>query len=189
MVRSYLVFSIQIHIWRSISTIWLPDASSIWILVILYTLTRFHNCLTLSITTDYASQMVRFFNGQPFKNLSRKCTVFKWSDFVSSLYLLKFQAPFYPKEAESKGATASDYGFVFGVYELFVFIASPILGKYMSKFGAKRVFNVGLLTIGSCCIAFGLLVTTSIYVISISHCRIREISFQFKNVIGIFSSY
>ena len=70
-----------------------------------------------------------------------------------------FQAPFYPKEAEKKGATASDYGFVFGVYELFVFIASPIMGKNMGKFGAKRVFNAGLLTIGTCCIMFGLLVT------------------------------
>lgn len=73
--------------------------------------------------------------------------------------ILIFQAPFYPKEAEKKGATASDYGFVFGVYELFVFIASPIMGKNMGKFGAKRVFNAGLFTIGTCCIMFGLLVT------------------------------
>jgi MFS family permease len=70
-----------------------------------------------------------------------------------------FQPLFFPKEAESKGATASDYGFVFGLYELVVFISSPILGKNMKRLGAKRVFNAGILVIGSCYIIFGLLVS------------------------------
>ena len=38
-----------------------------------------------------------------------------------------------------------------------VFIASPILGKNLSRFGAKKVFNIGILTTGTCCILFGLL--------------------------------
>ena len=33
-----------------------------------------------------------------------------------------FQAPFYPIEAERKGATATEYGLVFGVFELTVFL-------------------------------------------------------------------
>lgn len=32
------------------------------------------------------------------------------------------QAPFYPKEAAAKGATPAEYGFVFGVIHLAIFI-------------------------------------------------------------------
>ena len=31
------------------------------------------------------------------------------------------------------------------------------IGKHLSRFGAKRVFNIGILTTGTCCILFGLL--------------------------------
>ena len=77
------------------------------------------------------------------------------------LYILTslFQAPFFPKEAEKKGATPSDYGLVFGLNELVIFIASPIMGKNMQKLGAKRVFNSGIIIVGSCYIVFGLLVS------------------------------
>ena len=54
-------------------------------------------------------------------------------------------------------ATATEYGLVFGIFELTVFIVSPIIGKNLSKYGAKRVFNIGILTTGTCCILFGLL--------------------------------
>ena len=60
-------------------------------------------------------------------------------------------------EAEKKGATATEYGLVFGIFELTVFIVSPILGKNLSRVGAKRVFNIGILTTGTCSILFGLL--------------------------------
>ena len=46
---------------------------------------------------------------------------------------------------------------MFGIFELTVFIASPILGKNLGRFGAKRVFNIGILTTGTCSILFGLL--------------------------------
>ena len=42
-------------------------------------------------------------------------------------------APFFPMEAESKGASTSYSGFVFGVYSLAAFIFSPIFGKYGVK--------------------------------------------------------
>ena len=82
--------------------------------------------------------------------------VFALADFCSAV-CVSLQAPFYPQEAEKKGATPTEYGLVFGIFELTVFIASPLLGKYLSRLGAKRVFNAGILTTGTCSILFGLL--------------------------------
>jgi hypothetical protein len=36
-----------------------------------------------------------------------------------------------------KGSNATEYGLVFGVFELVVFIISPIYGQYMNKIGPK----------------------------------------------------
>lgn len=46
------------------------------------------------------------------------------------------------------GATATEYGLVFGVFELTVFLVSPFLGMQINKVGAKRMFNFGILTTG-----------------------------------------
>ena len=46
---------------------------------------------------------------------------------------------------------------MFGIFELTVFFVSPLIGKHLNRFGAKRVFNIGILTTGTCCILFGLL--------------------------------
>lgn len=35
-------------------------------------------------------------------------------------------------QAENKGATATEYGLVFGVFELVVFLISPVYGKHVS---------------------------------------------------------
>ena len=45
------------------------------------------------------------------------------------------QAPFYPKEAAAKGATPAEYGFVFGVIHLAIFIWYVIIHT-----GAKTHF-------------------------------------------------
>jgi len=82
--------------------------------------------------------------------------VFAIADFCSAV-CVSLQAPFYPQEAEEKGATATEYGLVFGVFELTVFIVSPLLGKNLRRLGAKRVFNLGILTTGSCSVLFGVL--------------------------------
>jgi len=82
--------------------------------------------------------------------------VFIVAEFCSAV-CVSLQAPFYPHEAEAKGATATEYGLVFGVFELTVFIISPILGKNLRKLGAKRVFNMGILTTGTCSVLFGVL--------------------------------
>ncbi|CAG7829177.1 unnamed protein product, partial [Allacma fusca] len=55
--------------------------------------------------------------------------VFSLADFFSAI-IISLQAPFFPQEAEQKGATATEFGLVFGVFELVVFITSPIYGKY-----------------------------------------------------------
>jgi len=67
---------------------------------------------------------------------------------ISSVYialglLISLQPPFYPSEAELKGAKPSEYGFVFGIANLSLFIFSPIFGKYGSKIGPKICFNCG----------------------------------------------
>lgn len=60
-------------------------------------------------------------------------------------------------QAEKKGATATEYGLVFGVFEFIVFIISPIYGQYLNKIGPKVLFNSGIFTTGISAILFGLL--------------------------------
>ncbi|CAL8083223.1 unnamed protein product [Orchesella dallaii] len=77
--------------------------------------------------------------------------------YLFSACVTSLQAPFYPAEAERKGASATEYGLVFGVFQLVCFCIAPIYGKYMNKFGAKKVFNMGILTAGFSCFIFGFL--------------------------------
>lgn len=78
------------------------------------------------------------------------------ADFCNAI-CVSLQAPFFPKEAEKKGATATEYGLVFGVFELVVFILSPIYGQYLNRIGPKVLFNGGIFTTGISAIIFGLL--------------------------------
>lgn len=82
--------------------------------------------------------------------------VFSVAQFCNAV-CVSLQAPFYPAEAEKKGATATQYGFVFGVFELTVFLVSPIYGRYMSSWGPKLVNNTGIFTVSLMCIVFGFL--------------------------------
>lgn len=78
------------------------------------------------------------------------------ADFANAV-CVSLQAPFYPQEAEKKGASATEYGLVFGVFELVVFIISPIYGQKLHRIGPKLLFNGGILTTGTSAIIFGLL--------------------------------
>ncbi|XP_055546361.1 MFS-type transporter SLC18B1-like isoform X3 [Wyeomyia smithii] len=78
------------------------------------------------------------------------------ADFCNAI-CVSLQAPFFPNEAEKKGATATEYGLVFGVFELVVFIISPIYGQYINRIGPKVLFNSGIFTTGTSAILFGLL--------------------------------
>ncbi|XP_042859974.1 MFS-type transporter SLC18B1-like [Penaeus japonicus] len=82
--------------------------------------------------------------------------VFAIADFCSAV-CVSLQAPFYPMMAESKGATPTEYGFVFGIFELTVFIVCPIYGTYLNKIGPKFMFNAGIFTTATTCILFGFL--------------------------------
>ena len=50
-----------------------------------------------------------------------------------------------------------EYGLVFGIFELTVFVASPLIGSKINGWGARRVFNLGIFTTGFCSILFGML--------------------------------
>ncbi|KAK9503715.1 hypothetical protein O3M35_010217 [Rhynocoris fuscipes] len=82
--------------------------------------------------------------------------VFSIADFCNAI-CVSLQAPFYPKEAEKKGATATEYGLVFGIFELVVFVTSPIYGQHLNRIGPKYLFNGGIFTTGICAILFGFL--------------------------------
>lgn len=41
-------------------------------------------------------------------------------------------APFYPNEAAKKGATSTEIGLIFGIFQLIIFITSPIYGQSVS---------------------------------------------------------
>lgn len=60
-------------------------------------------------------------------------------------------------QAEKKGCSATEYGLVFGVFELIVFLVSPVYGQYLNSIGPKVLFNGGIFTTGSSAIVFGLL--------------------------------
>ncbi|XP_040575634.1 MFS-type transporter SLC18B1 [Lepeophtheirus salmonis] len=77
-------------------------------------------------------------------------------NFFSAI-CVSLQSPFYPDKAEEKGATSTQYGLVFGVFELTVFIVCPIIGKFLVKLGIHRCFVWGIAITGFCCIIFGIL--------------------------------
>ena len=78
------------------------------------------------------------------------------AQFCSAL-CISIQAPFFPAEAEKKGATPSQYGFVFGIYELVIFLFCPIYGKFLDTIGVKLVNNTGIFVVSATCLLFGFL--------------------------------
>jgi len=88
----------------------------------------------------------------------------QWFIFIlSSTSLLlsgmvySLQAPFYPAEAEKHHLSPSQYGFVFGTFELASFIVSPLCGRFMNVLGPKFMALSGLLMTGSSTVIFGFL--------------------------------
>jgi len=67
------------------------------------------------------------------------------------------QAPFYPAEAAEKGATATEYGIVFGSFQCARLILGPIFGNYIRRIGVKRAISFGMVIYSVSCIAFGFL--------------------------------
>ena len=69
--------------------------------------------------------------------------------FVSSI-----QAPFFPTEAENKGASPSQFGPIFGIIHLALFFISPFVGKLVNKFGLRNIYVAGLVIISVSAILF-----------------------------------
>lgn len=75
----------------------------------------------------------------------------------SSSICISLQAPFYPAEAEAKGASATEYGLVFGSFELVAFLSSPLFGRYIHTIGTRCLLSLGLLVNAVTAIMFGFL--------------------------------
>ena len=78
------------------------------------------------------------------------------SSLSSSLTVCLFP-PFFPRLAEIKGATATEYGLIIGTNCLVAFVVSPIIGNNISIIGVKYSFCMGLFAGGVCCSLTGFL--------------------------------
>jgi len=70
---------------------------------------------------------------------------------------VSMQAPFYPREAVSKGLQVWHFGLVFGAFEITVFIVSPIIGANLNRIGVKKTLNIGIGAVGIILIGYGCL--------------------------------
>ncbi|XP_054653127.1 MFS-type transporter SLC18B1 isoform X2 [Dunckerocampus dactyliophorus] len=75
----------------------------------------------------------------------------------SSMICYSILGPFFPIEAEKKGASQMVVGIIFGCYAVSNLIGSLILGRYIVQIGAKMMLIMGLFLSSGCTILFGLL--------------------------------
>ncbi|XP_060095508.1 MFS-type transporter SLC18B1 isoform X1 [Heteronotia binoei] len=75
----------------------------------------------------------------------------------SSMICYSILGPFFPKEAERKGASSTIVGLIFGCFAISNFFSSLIMGKYLVQIGAKFMFVSGMLVSGCVTILFGML--------------------------------
>ncbi|XP_042546351.1 MFS-type transporter SLC18B1 [Dipodomys spectabilis] len=76
---------------------------------------------------------------------------------LGSMMAYSILGPFFPKEAEKKGASNTMIGMIFGSYALFDLLASLIFGKYLVCIGAKFMFIAGIFVSGAVTVLFGVL--------------------------------
>ncbi|XP_064487793.1 MFS-type transporter SLC18B1-like [Ornithodoros turicata] len=55
------------------------------------------------------------------------------------------QAPFFPKQAEQKGATPTEYGLIFSSFYFTIFLIAPLYGKLVGLISPKNMMIGGLL--------------------------------------------
>jgi len=66
-------------------------------------------------------------------------------------------APFFSPEAMKKGATPTQVGLVFGVFQGIMFIMSPVWGRFIVDIGPKFMFVTGIFATSVCAMLFGTL--------------------------------
>ncbi|CAL8142739.1 unnamed protein product [Orchesella dallaii] len=72
--------------------------------------------------------------------------------------VVSIQGPFFPEVARSKGASSTESGLVFGIFEFVKFIMAPIYGKLLGgRLNMYKVLNSGIATTSICCVTFGYL--------------------------------
>ncbi|XP_013372142.1 PREDICTED: MFS-type transporter SLC18B1 isoform X3 [Chinchilla lanigera] len=76
---------------------------------------------------------------------------------LGSMMAYSVLGPFFPKEAENKGASNTMIGVIFGCYALFEFLASLVFGKYLVHIGAKFMFIAGMFISGAVTVIFGVM--------------------------------
>ncbi|XP_015787967.1 MFS-type transporter SLC18B1 [Tetranychus urticae] len=117
-----------------------------------------HSVLTMTVSNNsYDSKLP---TGKPAKLTRKDYIIIATFAYVNIIIGCAYSclAPFFPKEAESKGLTPSVYGFLISIQELVTFILSPIVGILLPKLGIRLIMLVGSImgTIGV--IFFGALV-------------------------------
>ncbi|NXJ13519.1 S18B1 protein, partial [Odontophorus gujanensis] len=75
----------------------------------------------------------------------------------SSMICYSILGPFFPAEAERKGASNTVVGLIFGCFAVVNFLTSLIFGNYLTKIGAKFMFVAGMFVSGCVTILFGML--------------------------------
>jgi len=76
---------------------------------------------------------------------------------LSASFTVCLFAPFFPRLAEIKGATATDYGLIIGTNCLVAFLVTPFIGNHLNFIGVKYAFCMGTFAGGVCCGLSGLL--------------------------------
>ncbi|XP_021568304.1 MFS-type transporter SLC18B1 [Carlito syrichta] len=76
---------------------------------------------------------------------------------LGSMMCYSILGPFFPKEAEKKGASNTTIGMIFGCYALFHLLTSLVFGNYLVHIGAKFMFVAGMFVSGGVTILFGIL--------------------------------
>jgi len=76
---------------------------------------------------------------------------------LSSSFTVCLFPPFFPRLAEIKGATATDYGLIIGTNCLVAFLVTPFIGNHLGFIGVKYSFCMGMFAGGVCCGLSGLL--------------------------------
>ena len=92
-------------------------------------------------------------------------------------FIASIQAPLLPREAGLKGASAGQFGPIFGIIHLALFISSPVMGRCVGKYGLGCVFTSGLLISCVCGFLFGFLTfinNTQVFLITAYLLRMLE---------------
>ncbi|PIK57103.1 putative MFS-type transporter SLC18B1 [Apostichopus japonicus] len=79
------------------------------------------------------------------------------ASYVFNLMSFSIIAPFFPAEAAKKGLSPTQVGFIFALFNLVNFLASPLFGKFLPVLGAKFVFLSGAWVAAGCNVLFGVL--------------------------------